>query len=115
MTSRLTRPRGFSKLFITSVSLFWLSALSAFSFTYNSMDLLFCMRQPLGSYELVVDLGPATNYDSLTAGTTLTITNYTMDTMTNAFSDLADCYWSVFGTQISVSVPTPPVYTCWRS
>jgi len=80
---------------------------SAQVFNYNSSngDVLAGFRKApsiAGLYELVVDLGSVTNFLNVSAGQTITITNFTTTQLTNAFIDtsssapFANLQWSVF-------------------
>ena len=72
-----------------------LSSQTAGAFDFAAGDLLLGMRQPGGTYELVVNLGAATSFESLNPNTTITITSFSKPTLEAAFSDLAGVKWSV--------------------
>src|SRR5262245_27187719 len=60
-------------------------------FIFSDGDLLLGFRQPGGASEVVVNLGAATNFNDLAAlqaGKTFAITNYSAETLKQAFSDL---------------------------
>ena len=76
------------------------------------------------AYEMVVYLGNITNFLAVPAGTTINITNYTRQQITNMCpNNLANLQWSVFssftgGAQgvsgpLTTTVGTFPVNTCW--
>ena len=75
------------------------TATPAHAFTYPSISstLLMGIRQPNVAAEIIVNLGPASKYVSLPAGTTITVTNCGTATLTAAFYNLDDVRWSVFG------------------
>ena len=72
-------------------------------------------------YEMVADLGSVTNFLNLSAGTTITITNFTPLQLTDAFTSYANLQWSAFsafpsGTKSSTWVTplwTFPGQTLW--
>lgn len=68
---------------------------TAGAFDFAAGDLVIGMRQPGGTYELIVNLGAATNFESLYPNTTIMITSYSKPTLEAAFSDLAGVKWSV--------------------
>jgi len=77
-----------------------LQTASALPFVYKPHDLLVTFRKlsPFATpYELVVDIGQATNYNNLPPGTKITITQFTLDQLTNSFGDLNDLSWAVSG------------------
>jgi PKD repeat protein len=49
-----------------------------------------------GNYELVVDVGSVTNLLSLTAGSTINITNFSPSQLTDAFTNYNNLQWSAF-------------------
>jgi hypothetical protein len=68
------------------------------AFIYNYGDLMIGFRQSAGgTYDLVIDAGPAANYTNLTAGTKITITALTGALLNDAFSTTNDLSWSAFG------------------
>lgn len=69
-------------------------------FVYTGRDLLAGFRKlsPFSTpYELVVNIGQATNYNNLPPGTRITITQFTFNQLTNAFGDLNNLTWAVSG------------------
>jgi hypothetical protein len=69
-------------------------------FTYTGKgDLMAGFRQPgVSSYELVVNLGNITNYLALSAGATISMTNFSASQLSDAFSSYNNLQWSVFAT-----------------
>ena len=57
-------------------------ALSAAPFLYSSGDLVLAFRQTGGDNDYAVNLGKATNYNSLPPGATLTVTNLSASQLT---------------------------------
>jgi hypothetical protein len=92
-----------------------LSALTALGYNYTTGDLELGFRQPGSTYELSVNLGRATNYDHIAAGTTLQITNYTGTIISNTFSDFGSVQWSAFGTSVDLGNPNIVPYTLWTT
>lgn len=86
-------------------------------FQYQDRDLVLGLRQPGGASasDLVVDLGQASIYYSLPAGTTISINNYTAANINAAFpGGLDQIYWSVGGNvHNSTSDTNYPLYTLW--
>ncbi|HWY77508.1 MAG TPA: hypothetical protein VN281_17955 [Verrucomicrobiae bacterium] len=84
-------------------------------FVYNARDLLLTFRI-IGNptWEVVVDAGQATNYNHLTPGATITISNYTSGQLSNAFGVFANL---TLGASACVSlggvVPNYPANTIW--
>jgi len=107
--------RGGAARLLAATAGLCLFSLSATAFEWNLGDLVIGFRQPSGSYELVVDLGSPTNFSSLAAGTTMTITNYSQQTLDYAFSDLSDVDWSVFDTTLSETIGNYVAETEWAT
>lgn len=67
-------------------------------------------------YEMVVYLGNCTNYLALTAGSTLSITNYNHQQLTNmCYDNLGNLQWSVFSSfqyPVTNSIGVYPAETC---
>jgi hypothetical protein len=91
------------------------TSLSVKAIQYNPGDLLMGFRQPSGSSELVVDLGSPAIFSSLSAGTTITITNYNSTTFSTAFSDPSSVDWSVFGCILTTTNVNYVEYTEWAT
>jgi hypothetical protein len=71
-------------------------AFGAGGFNYANRDMLMGFRQTGGSYEMVVDLGAATNFYHFTPGSATPITNFSQSTLNYAFSDFGNLSWAVF-------------------
>src|ERR1043165_2534072 len=90
----------------------------AAQFQYGQGDLILSFRKPgTGSYELVVNAGNVTNFEAMTIGSTITITNSSYTRLTNSFpiasGGLNNLSWSVsssfsggFGTWAGYQVTT---------
>jgi hypothetical protein len=89
-------------------------------FKYSGRDLLVGFRKlsPFSTpYELVVNIGQATNYNNLPPGTRITITQFTFNQLTNAFGDLNDLSWAVSadakgGDGGATNVPINTIWVC---
>ena len=92
-----------------------LPALTAPGYNYITGDLELGFRQLGATYELSVNLGRATNYDHIAAGTTIQITNYTGTIISNTFSDFGSVQWSAFGTSVDLGNPNIVPYTLWTT
>ena len=94
---------------------------NAQAFNYNAAgDVLAGFRKTAvpESFEMVVDLGNVTNFLNLTAGTTISITNYSPSQLGDAFADgNSNLQWSVFSSAPNGSLVTPlgtfPNATVW--
>jgi len=102
-----------------SAVLAFISGAQAQPFTYTNNDLLLGFRKTGGSqaYEVVVNIGQATTYTGLAAGSSLSVPNFTLSQLTpDSFSDLNNLNWSVFGyalTNKSIQLPGYVNYTLW--
>lgn len=85
------------------------------AFNFQNMDMVLGIRQPGGTYEMTVNLGPALNFNNLPAGKTVVITAFSKEALSLAFSDLSGIKWSVFGAHVSDSPEVPPQFTCWAT
>src|SRR5262245_51220433 len=97
----------------------WL-ALSAVAFDYTESDLLMGFRNLGGSYEFVVNLGRATNFNAFAEthpGQSIPIsTNYTPSQLSTAFPDLNQpVFWSCFGSAVTLGQTFPPTYAYWAT
>src|SRR5260370_8495911 len=68
-------------------------------------------------YELVVNIGQATNYNNLPPGARITITQFTFNQLTNAFGDLNNLTWAVSacvkgGDGGATNVPVNTIWVC---
>ena len=86
-------------------------------FVYTGRDLLLGFRQPDSVSEMVVNLGPASNYFSVTSTTPITISQFTPAQLQAAFSTFNGLLWSVSGTTRSGDGgdPSLPNATLWTS
>lgn len=70
-----------------------------------------------GNYDVVVDIGRATNLLNLAAGATTNITAYSASTQlvspSNSFPNLTNLQWSAFGDAHNSGVPGYPTDTMW--
>ena len=81
-----------------AVTVVFASQSQAQTFSYNYGDLLIGFRNTLtGTYDLVVDAGPAANFTNLPTGTKITITALTGSLLHDAFGTTNDLSWSVMG------------------
>jgi hypothetical protein len=95
-----------------------LSNLSTYALNYNVMDMLLCFRVLTGGEDMEVDLGSATNFNNLPAGTVLTITNYSQASIARAYGgDYTTLNWAAFACVGSdgsgFSSPAFPYYSLW--
>jgi hypothetical protein len=85
-------------------------------FNYNEGDLCLGFRKAgdfQEEYNVVIDIGPVGNYESLSAGTTVNITQYTPTLLApGCFSAFDNLQWSVIGAQES-SGASYPLDTVW--
>src|SRR5260221_1864971 len=89
------------RLFVFLLTNFaFFQSVQAQPFAFVSRDLLVGFRKlsPFSTpYELVVNIGQATNYNNLPPGARITITQFTFNQLTNAFGDLSDLSCAVSG------------------
>lgn len=86
------------------------------AFNYNDGDLLLCFRQDGGSYNMVVNLGPADQFKALNPGAALAASEYNTNQLMTAFQDLSNLRWSVFGALVSpADTSNIPANTIWAS
>jgi hypothetical protein len=89
-------------------------AVSAAPFLYSSGNLVLTFRKTGGASDLVVNIGRATNYNALTSGTSITISNLSVAHLTTAFSGVNDLAWAVgAANQPNGLDPNYPVRTFW--
>ena len=65
--------------------------------SYNQGDLLLGMRSPTATHDLIVDIGPASQYVNATGPITISGTYYTGAQFTASGIDFNNLYFSVFG------------------
>jgi hypothetical protein len=81
-----------------SVGLLWGMNASAQTFNYNNEDLLLGFNSPgIATNDLVVDIGPASNYTGATGPITISGNFFTSQQLTDAGLSLNNLYFSVFG------------------
>jgi hypothetical protein len=88
-------------------------ALQAAPFLYSPGDLTLAVRKTGNAYDFVVNLGKATNYNTLPAGTTFTVANLSAAQLSAAFPDLNDLQWSVAAANRPPLDANYPVQTLW--
>jgi len=96
------------------------TSVDAQPFSYQYGDLCLGFRKTgnyQGLYEIVVDLGAATNYTKLTAGTTINITQYSASQIDpDTYNNLTNLTWSVTGdTAYDTTFPAYPINTIWAT
>src|SRR5258708_7999227 len=96
--TRLIRPRltRFSLALLVVISFSELGR--AQFFVSNKGDLLAGFRKTgtfQGNYELVVNIGNITNYEALSPGTSLAVSNFAPSQLSPAFSTYNSLQWSV--------------------
>lgn len=112
---------GKGKLVLAALSLLTLlTSAEALPFVFQPADLCLGFRKTgsyQGNYECVVDLGPATNYVNLSAGTTINITQYAASQVDpDSFANLTNLSWSVCGYVFTTgSPPGYPKSTLWAT
>lgn len=82
-------------------------------FLYGPADLLLAFRQDGNSSDYVVNIGKATNYTAVPAGTSLTIANLSAAQLNAAFPTLNGLKWSVSGANRPPEDPNYPLQTLW--
>jgi hypothetical protein len=85
-----------ARLLVAAAMIF--SAIQSEAFNYQYGDLLIGFRQTGGgTYDVVIDAGPAGNFTNLTTGTKITITALTGQLLNDAFGTTNGLSWSAFG------------------
>jgi hypothetical protein len=87
--------------------------LNAAPFLYSPGDLVLAFRQTGNASDYVVNLGKATHYNTLPAGTTLSITNLSTTQLSSAFPSLNGLKWSIAGANRPPADPNYPLQTLW--
>jgi hypothetical protein len=94
-----THPQPDSKIkwffYLAATALLLASPLRAQTFTYTNCDLLACFRVAGGASDLVVDLGPVSNFESRSARSVTTLTNISTTQLADALPTLDGVSWSV--------------------
>ena len=88
-------------------------ALPAAPFLYSSGDLILTFRKTGGASDLVVNLGKATNYNNLPAGTSFAVSNLLVAHLNSAFSGVNDLSWAVAAANRPPGDPNYAVQTIW--
>jgi hypothetical protein len=88
-------------------------ALHAAPFLYSPGDLVLAFRQTGNDSDYVVNLGKATNYNTLPAGTTVPVANLSAAQLNSAFPSLNGLKWSVAGANRPPLDPNYPLQTLW--
>ncbi len=86
---------------------------SAAPFLYTPGDLVLTLRQAGNASDLVVNLGPASTFSTLPAGTELTVTRLDPQVLTATFPSLNGLAWSVLAANRPPVVPEYPLQTLW--
>ena len=94
----------------------WCAAgLQAAPFLYSSGDLILTFRQNGNASDYVVNLGKATNYNALAAGSSINITNLSAEQLSSAFASFNGLKWSVAAANRPPGDPAYPIQTLWVS
>lgn len=88
-------------------------ALYAAPFVYNPGDLVLTFRQAGNASDLVVNVGKATAYSGLPAGTSIPVTNLTAAQFAAAFPSVNGLRWSVAAANRPPVDPNYPLQTLW--
>lgn len=88
-------------------------AAHAAPFLYSPGDLVLALRQSGNAFDYVVNLGKATNFNALPAGTSLALTNFRSDLFKIAFPSENGVKWSVAGANRPPVDPNYPLQTIW--
>jgi hypothetical protein len=84
-----------------------------FTYAYNDLILGFRQTSPAGNNEVVVDIGQASGYTSLTVGTKITVPGFTPSQVSpGSFTSFNRLSWSVFGPYAS-GYSGYPNHTLW--
>ncbi len=88
-------------------------ALQAAPFLYSSGDLILTFRKTGGASDLVVNIGKATNYNNVPAGTSFAVSNLLVSHLNTAFSGVNDLSWAVAAANRPPGDPNYAVQTIW--
>lgn len=88
-------------------------ALQAAPFLYSPGDLVLAFRQTGNASDYVVNLGKATNYNALAAGTSVPLANLSTAQLGSAFASLNGLRWSVAGANRPPGDANYPLQTLW--
>ncbi len=84
-------------------------------FLYSPGDLVLSFRQPGNAFDYVVNLGKATAFTSVAAGTSGPVTNLSATQLNAAFPSINGLNWSVVGANRPPGDPAFPLQTLWAS
>jgi len=104
------RPRAFALVGGLALGL---TTLHAAPFIYTPGDLVLVFRQTGNASDFVVNIGKATNYSALPAGTTIPVTNLSGEQLSSAFPTLNGLRWSVAAANRPPQVESFPLQTLW--
>ena len=91
-------------------------AASGAPFLYTSGELTLTFRKSGNADDYVVNIGKATNYNNVPAGTTFTVTNLSVTQLGSAFPTYNDLKWSVAAAnRLEALDPNYPAQTLWIS
>lgn len=103
--------RGFATL-VGGFALFT-GALQAAPFLYAPGDLVLAFRQTGNASDYVVNIGKATNFSSLTVGTSVPVANLSVDQLNAAFPTVNGLKWSVAAANRPPVDTNYPLQTLW--
>jgi len=87
--------------------------LRAAPFLYSSGDLVLTFRKTGGASDLIVNIGKATNYNALSTGASIAVTNLQVAHLATAFTEVNDLAWAVGGANRPGGDPNFRVQTLW--
>ncbi len=112
MRAALSQVRGLA--FCAALSL--CGSIPVLALDYSSTELVLGVRKEGATYELVVNLGPATRFKHIPAGTSVTITDYSAEAVAALFENTSDLKWSVLGTvNLTAATAELPWKTAWMT
>ncbi|MFO1511708.1 MAG: hypothetical protein U1F83_02155 [Verrucomicrobiota bacterium] len=82
-------------------------------FLYSPGDLILTFRKTGGASDLVVNLGKATNYNNLPAGTSFAVSNLLVSHLNTAFAGVNDLAWAVAAANRPPGDPNYALQTLW--
>ena len=104
---------------LTASALASLQSAKAQTFQYQVNDLLLTFRKTGGNqetYEVVVDIGQASNYVNVAIGTKITNTQFTASQMVpGCFSSYNNLTWAITGDYQGTTYPGYPANTLWMT
>ncbi len=97
-----------------ALCLLW--TLSASAINYSNLNMVAVFTTDGGSSDIVVDLGPASQFYSAAPGSTFSITRYSGASLSNAFSSFDSLKWSAFGSIVGTNgTAQKPKNTIWAT